>query len=51
MSPGMPLQEYDVLSGQYFSLTGAHPEKFHKKGVLKNFAKVTGKHLGWSLFF
>ena len=27
------------------------PEVFHKKGVLKNFAKFTGKHLCQSLFF
>ena len=26
------------------------PEVFSKKGVLKNFAKSTGKHLQWSLF-
>ena len=27
------------------------PEVFYKKGVLKNFAKFTGKHLCQSLFF
>ena len=27
------------------------PEVFYKKGVLKNFAKFTGKHLCESLFF
>ena len=26
------------------------PEEFCKTGVLKNFAKFTGKHLWWSLF-
>ena len=26
------------------------PEVFYKKGVLKDFAKFTGKHLCWSLF-
>ena len=26
------------------------PEGFCKKGVLKNFANFTGKHLCWSLF-
>ena len=26
-------------------------EVFFKKGVLKNFANFTGKHLCWSLFF
>ena len=27
------------------------PEVFHKNDVLKNFAKLTGKHLCQSLFF
>ena len=27
------------------------PEVFHKKGVLRNFTKFTGKHLCQSLFF
>ena len=27
------------------------PEVFYKKGVLRNFAKFTGKHLCQSLFF
>ena len=27
------------------------PEMFFKKGVLRNFAKLTGKHLCQSLFF
>ena len=27
------------------------PELFYKKGVLKNLAKFTGKHLCWSFFF
>ena len=26
------------------------PELFHKKGILKNFTKFTGKHLRQSLF-
>ena len=29
----------------------SHPEVFCKKGVLRNFAKFTGKHLFKSLFF
>ena len=29
----------------------SHPEVFRKKGVLKNFAKFTGKHLCQSPFF
>ena len=37
-----------------FSITGFRsnrPEVFYKKGVLRNFAKFTGKHLCQSLFF
>ena len=30
---------------------GSRPEVFCKKGVLRNFAKFTGKHLCQSLFF
>ena len=29
----------------------SHPEVFCEKGVLRNFAKFTGKHLCQSLFF
>ena len=29
----------------------SHPEVFSHKGVLENFAKLTGKHLCQSLFF
>ena len=29
----------------------SHPEVFCKKGVIRNFAKFTGKHLRQSLFF
>ena len=29
----------------------SRPEVFCKKGVLRNFAKLTGKHLYQSLFF
>ena len=32
-------------------LRGSHPEVFCKKGVLRNFTKVTGKQLCQSLFF
>ena len=28
----------------------SRPEMFCKKGVLRNFAKLTGKHMCWSLF-
>ena len=30
---------------------GSRPEVFSKKGVLRNFAKFTGKHLCQRLFF
>ena len=33
------------------SKPSSHPKVFQEKGVLKNFAKYTGKHLCWSLFF
>ena len=29
----------------------SRPEVFYKKGVLRNFAKFTGKHLCQSIFF
>ena len=29
---------------------GSHPEVFCKKGVFRNFSKLTGKHLCWSVF-
>ena len=38
---------YDHLSGAQ-DVTRS-PELFCEKGVLKNFAKFTGKHLCWSL--
>ena len=34
-----------------FSIRSSRPEAFCKKGVLRNFAKFTGKHLCHSLFF
>ena len=33
------------------TLRGSRPEVFYKVGVLKDFAKFTGKHLRQSLFF
>ena len=33
------------------TLRSSHPEVFYKKGVLRNFAKLKGKHLCQSLFF
>ena len=38
----------DVMCVQY--VQKQPPEVFFKKGVLKNFANFTGKHLCWSLF-
>ena len=29
----------------------SHPKAFYRKGALKIFAKFTGKHLCWNLFF
>ena len=39
----------DVMCVQY--VQKQPPQLFFKKGVLKNFANFTGKHLCWSLFF
>ena len=36
---------------QLATVRSSRPEVFCKKGVLKNFAKCTGKHLSQSLFF
>ena len=33
------------------SIRSSRPDVFYKKGVLRNFAKLTGKHLCQSLFF
>ena len=35
--------------GCFYGLISRHPEVFCKRGVLKNFAKLTGKHLCQSL--
>ena len=42
-----------MSSISYFVLISrsSHPEVFCKKGVLRNVAKLTGKHLRQSLFF
>ena len=39
-----------VLTVSFKIFRSSHPEVFCKKGVVKNFAKFTGKHLCWSLF-
>ena len=36
---------------QYIKIRSSRPEVFCKKGVLRNFAKFTGKRLCQSLFF
>ena len=40
-----------VLVYLFYRSRSSRPEVFCKKGVLKNFAKFTGKHLCQSLFF
>ena len=40
-----------LLLVQSRMVNSSHPEVFYKKGVLRNFAKFTGKHLRQSLFF
>ena len=39
------------LGREEFSNRSSRPEVFCRKGVLRNFAKFTGKHLCHSLFF
>ena len=43
--------EVDYYSHKISKVRSSHPEVFCKKGVLRNFAKFTGKHLCQSLFF
>ena len=45
------LLEGGFYSGTYGIFRISHSELFHEKGVLKNFAKFTGKHPGQSLLF
>ena len=40
-----------LLSGSWSLVRSSHPEVFCNKGVLRNFAKFTGKHLCQNLFF
>ena len=42
---------FNTLLIDKISTRSNHPEVFCKKGVLRNFAKFTGKHLCQSLFF
>ena len=34
----------------YLRVRSSRPEEFYKNGVIKNFTKLTGKHLRWGLF-
>ena len=44
--------DYSMIRGVISAICrSSHPEVFCKKGVLRNFAKFTGKHLCHSLFF
>ena len=40
-----------LLSGSWSLVRSSHPEVFCNKGVLRNFAKFTGKHLCQNPFF
>ena len=42
---------YSLLICMSHTFGSSRPEVFRKKGVLRNFAKLTGKHLCQSLFF
>ena len=39
------------LMRKYFQVRSSRPEVVRKKDVLRNFTKITGKHLSQSLFF
>ena len=45
------LRTYVLIWLQITKTRSSRPEVFCKKGVLRNFAKFTGKHLWQSLFF
>ena len=40
-----------LLFGSWSLIRSSHPEVFCRRGVLRNFAKSTGRHLCQSLFF
>ena len=40
-----------MSKGPLMIFSSSRPEVFCKKGALRNFAKLTGKHLRQSLFF
>ena len=42
---------FEVELSSYSLIRSSHPEVFCKKGVLRNFAKFTGKYLCQSLLF
>ena len=43
--------QYSIYSSSRYTVRSSHPEVFCKKCILKNFPKLTGKHLCQSLFF
>ena len=51
MFPIMFYKLFNANSTLFLFLRSSRPEVFCKKGVLRNFAKITGKHLCKSLFF
>ena len=40
-----------LFNQSIFKCKSSFPDVFYEKDVLKNFAKFTGKHLCWRLFF
>ena len=50
-----PINRFTMQASFYMmgilTFRSSRPEVFYKKGVLRNFAKFTGKHLCQSLFF
>ena len=49
--PSKSLQWYHYICSETITYQKQPPEVFCKKGILRNFAKFTGKHLCQSLFF
>ena len=47
----IPINEVDKHKTAFVIPRSSRPEVFCKNGVLRNFAKFTGKHLYQSLFF
>ena len=43
--------KFSIIADSIWLVRSSRPEVFYKKGILRNFAKFTGKHLCQRLFF